>query len=40
MRMGDIAERVGYQTSYFNRIFKKQEGITPGQYREMNHTKN
>ncbi|MBW7460330.1 AraC family transcriptional regulator, partial [Paenibacillus sepulcri] len=26
-------EQVGYQPSYFTRIFKKYEGKTPGQYR-------
>jgi YesN/AraC family two-component response regulator len=34
MKMNDIAESVGYQQTYFNRIFKKQEGITPSQYRD------
>jgi AraC-like DNA-binding protein len=33
-KINDIAEKIGYQPSYFNRIFKKNEGITPGQYRE------
>lgn len=36
LKINDIAVRVGYQHSYFNRIFKKQESITPGQYREIN----
>ncbi|CAM3840695.1 AraC family transcriptional regulator [Cohnella lubricantis] len=35
LRINDIAESVGYQHSYFNRIFKKQEGMTPTRYREM-----
>ncbi|MDQ0896875.1 AraC-like DNA-binding protein [Paenibacillus sp. V4I7] len=33
-RINDIAEQVGYQHSYFNRLFKKYEGVTPSQYRE------
>lgn len=33
-KINDIAERVGYKSSYFNRIFKKHEGITPGEFRE------
>ncbi|MBP1963337.1 helix-turn-helix domain-containing protein [Paenibacillus aceris] len=36
MKINDIAEMTGYQPSYFNRIFKKQEGITPSRYRELN----
>ncbi|CAM3686815.1 helix-turn-helix domain-containing protein [Marinicrinis lubricantis] len=35
LKIYDIAERVGYQHSYFNRIFKKLEGMTPRQYREL-----
>ncbi|NUU74538.1 AraC family transcriptional regulator [Paenibacillus xylanilyticus] len=35
MKINDIAAAVGYQHSYFNRIFKKQEGITPSQYRDL-----
>lgn len=34
-KVNEIAERVGYQPSYFNRIFKKNEGVTPNRYREM-----
>lgn len=34
-KINEIAEQVGYQTTYFNRIFKKHEGVTPGQYREL-----
>ncbi|KRE96686.1 transcriptional regulator [Paenibacillus sp. Soil766] len=33
-KINDIAMQVGYQPPYFNRLFKKYEGITPGQYRE------
>jgi AraC-like DNA-binding protein len=39
MKINDVAEQVGYQHSYFNRIFKKQEGMTPTSYRELSqHT--
>jgi AraC-like DNA-binding protein len=34
-RINEIAEMVGYQGTYFNRIFKKMEGITPSYYREL-----
>lgn len=34
-KIKDIAENIGYQHSYFNRIFKKFEGVTPSQFREM-----
>ncbi|MDR6551781.1 AraC family transcriptional regulator [Paenibacillus qinlingensis] len=34
-KINDIAGSVGYQAPYFNRLFKKYEGITPGQYREQ-----
>lgn len=36
LKINEVAERVGYQHTYFNRIFKKYEGITPSQFREMN----
>lgn len=35
MKINEIAETIGYKNSYFNRLFKKHEGYTPGQYREM-----
>ena len=32
--VGEIAERVGYQTTkYFNKVFKEYEGYSPGSYR-------
>lgn len=34
MKISEVANRVGYQHSYFNRLFKSREGMTPGQYRE------
>lgn len=34
MRVNEVAEQVGYQPSYFNRLFKKHEGETPSRYRE------
>lgn len=34
MKINDVATQVGYQPSYFNRIFKKHEGMTPSQYRQ------
>lgn len=33
MLINDIAQKVGYQQRYFNRIFKKQVGVTPSEYR-------
>ncbi|MGN7455729.1 AraC family transcriptional regulator [Paenibacillus pasadenensis] len=35
LKIQDIAEQVGYQHSYFNRIFKKLEGMTPTRYRML-----
>jgi AraC-like DNA-binding protein len=34
LKIHDVAGMVGYQHSYFNRIFKKLEGVTPTLYRE------
>lgn len=36
IKITDIAEQVGYQHNYFNRLFKKHEHMTPGQYRDLN----
>ncbi|MBD2846072.1 AraC family transcriptional regulator [Paenibacillus sp. IB182496] len=33
-KISEVAEEVGYQHSYFNRLFKKHEGVTPSQYRQ------
>ncbi|WP_159886871.1 AraC family transcriptional regulator [Paenibacillus puerhi] len=33
--INEIALLVGYQPSYFIRLFKKLEGITPGRFRDM-----
>lgn len=34
MTIGEVAKAVGYSDShYFQRVFKKREGITPGEYR-------
>lgn len=38
LRINDVAEQVGYQHSYFNRIFKKAEGVTPTRYRELSRS--
>ncbi|WP_416151626.1 helix-turn-helix domain-containing protein [Salipaludibacillus sp. HK11] len=35
LKISDIAEKVGYRHSYFNRIFKKQTGIPPSQFRKL-----
>ncbi|SFL99255.1 AraC-type DNA-binding protein [Paenibacillus sp. 1_12] len=34
MKVNEIAEHIGYQPSYFIRLFKKYENMTPGQFRE------
>ncbi|PZE19422.1 helix-turn-helix domain-containing protein [Paenibacillus xerothermodurans] len=35
LKINDIAEKIGYRPSYLIRLFKKHEGVTPGQYREQ-----
>ncbi|MEK8129508.1 helix-turn-helix domain-containing protein [Paenibacillus filicis] len=34
LKMQEIAVQIGYQPTYFNRIFKKMEGMTPKDYRD------
>ncbi|OES45756.1 helix-turn-helix transcriptional regulator [Domibacillus iocasae] len=39
MNVKDIAEKAGYpSTSYFNKLFLQQEGMTPTKYRELHST--
>ncbi|WP_080836249.1 helix-turn-helix domain-containing protein [Cohnella massiliensis] len=38
LKISEVAESVGYQHSYFNRLFKKKEGVTPTHYREISRT--
>jgi len=38
LKINDVADQVGYQHSYFNRIFKKLEGMTPTRYRELSRS--
>ncbi len=33
--VNQVAEKVGYQGNYFNRVFKKRFHMSPGQYREQ-----
>ncbi|MCJ7841306.1 AraC family transcriptional regulator [Lederbergia sp. NSJ-179] len=35
-KINQIAENIGYRPSYFNRLFKKNEGITPSEFRKVN----
>ncbi|WP_438347601.1 AraC family transcriptional regulator [Paenibacillus sp. FA6] len=35
LKINEVAERVGYQHSYFNKIFKGETGLTPTQYRSQ-----
>ncbi|WP_169090665.1 AraC family transcriptional regulator [Paenibacillus sp. PL91] len=35
MKIHEIAKSAGYQPPYFNRMFKRLEDLTPGQYREQ-----
>jgi two-component system response regulator YesN len=37
MKIYEIAEAVGYSDAkYFARVFKEEQGISPGEYRQMN----
>lgn len=37
--INEIAFMVGYQPQYFNKLFKKREGITPGEFRQTGRAK-
>ncbi|CAM3987915.1 AraC family transcriptional regulator [Paenibacillus alkaliterrae] len=39
IKVNDIAQQVGYQPSYFHRIFKKREGLSPTKFRENSRQK-
>lgn len=39
LNINEIAFMVGYQPQYFNKLFKKREGITPGEYRQAGRAK-
>ncbi len=37
LSIGDIAVKLGFNDqSYFTKVFKKHEGMTPGKYRKQN----
>lgn len=36
LSVSEVAAEVGYQASYFNRVFKRKIGMTPGQFRYVN----
>ncbi|MFS0615083.1 helix-turn-helix transcriptional regulator [Lederbergia ruris] len=38
-KINQIANHIGYKPSYFNRLFKKSEGITPSEFRKVNQEK-
>lgn len=38
LKINSIAETIGYNSSYFNRLFKRKLGLTPGQYRQENQS--
>ncbi|WP_199619479.1 AraC family transcriptional regulator [Paenibacillus alkalitolerans] len=35
IKVNDIAQQVGYHSSYFHRIFKKREGVSPTKFRDI-----
>lgn len=39
LKISEVAERVGYQHSYFNKLFKGEVGVTPTQFREQFRSK-
>ncbi|MBO0995383.1 helix-turn-helix transcriptional regulator [Bacillus sp. SD088] len=38
-KINQIADHIGYKPSYFNRLFKKSEGVTPSEFRKVNQRK-
>ncbi len=38
-KINEIAKHVGYNSSYFNRLFKKKTGLTPGSFRAQEQEK-
>ncbi|MGN8644868.1 helix-turn-helix transcriptional regulator [Gracilibacillus sp. HCP3S3_G5_1] len=35
LKINQVAQGIGYRHSYFNRLFKKSEGVTPSEYRSL-----
>lgn len=33
----EVAEMVGYDEAYFSRVFKKKEGMSPSEWKDLNH---
>ncbi|QGH35968.1 helix-turn-helix domain-containing protein [Gracilibacillus salitolerans] len=35
LKINQVAQNIGYRHSYFNRLFKKSEGVTPSEFRSL-----